>query len=256
MSTPRALIGRGRVWHRRLRPAAHEFTYPSRFLMLPMRSLRAVPCPALRRNRRGLFSFRDADHGDGRGDALAWFDELLAREGIRDATGEVWLMTYPRVLGHVFKPVSFWWAHRADGSLAAMVAEVNNTFGERHCYLLDGPGLADGQAEARKVFHVSPFCAVQGHYRFEFSHGRAPSGDLAAVQVRVDHDDSAGPLLQTRIGGTLQPLDHATVRRLLLQAPWTSLAVIARIHWQALLLWRKRVPFFRQPHAPDRFVTR
>ena len=73
------------------------------------------------------------------------------------------------MLGYVFKPVSFWHCHRPDGSLAAIVAEVNNTFGERHCYLLTGPTLAYGrEMVANKVFHVSPFCHVQGSYRFRF----------------------------------------------------------------------------------------
>ena len=103
-----AQIGFGRVWHRRLRPAEHEFSHANYFLLLPMRSLREQPCGALRRNRFGALSFFDRDHGDGRADALAWLDELLASEQIHDAHGEVWLQTYPRVLGYAFKPVSFW----------------------------------------------------------------------------------------------------------------------------------------------------
>jgi DUF1365 family protein len=121
------------------------------------------------RKRFGWITFDDRDHGDGRADALAWFELLLQAEGIDDADGEVWLQTYPRVLGHAFKPVSFWFAHRADGSLAAIVAEVNNTFGERHCYLLPAENVRWGpELVADKVFHVSPFCAVEGQYRFRF----------------------------------------------------------------------------------------
>ena len=101
------LIGTGQVRHTRLRPARNSFAYPTYFLMLPMRSLRDRPAPALTRNRFGLISFYDRDHGDGRGDSLAWLDELLAREGVEGATGEVWLHCYPRVLGLTFKPVSF-----------------------------------------------------------------------------------------------------------------------------------------------------
>lgn len=246
-----AQLGIGRVWHRRLRPAAHAFSYPTAFLMLPMRSLRDAPCAALQRNRTAPLSFHDADHGDGGADALAWFDALLAREGITDAQGEVWLLTYPRVLGYVFKPVSFWWAHRADGTLAAMVAEVNNTFGDRHCYVLHGAALQGGaEAHAPKVMHVSPFCEVQGGYRFRFRRG------VRDVQVRVDHDDATGPLLQTHVGGQLQPLTAAAVRRLLWRAPLASVAVIVRIHWQALRLVLKRVPFFHRPAAPERAVQR
>jgi DUF1365 family protein len=252
----RALLGIGRVWHRRLRPAANAFSVPTYFLLLPLRSLRGAPCDALNRNRFGALSFHDRDHGDGRDDALAWCDELLAAEGIGDADGELWLHTYPRVLGYAFKPVSFWYALRADGSLAAVVAEVNNTFGERHCYLMSGPALAFGrELRARKVFHVSPFCAVNGSYRFRFRVDAA-GGEPRRTVAHIDHDDADGPLLRTGIGGALQPLTARSARHAFLRAPLMTVGVIARIHWQALKLFAKRVPFHRQPPAPDRFVTR
>ena len=253
METARAqaLIATGSVRHARLRPAPHRFAYPTRFLMLPMRTLARTPCAALARNRRGLLSFHDADHGDGRADALAWFDELLAAEGLRDADGEVWLQTYPRLLGYAFKPVSFWYAHRRDGSLAAIVVEVNNTFGERHCYLLHGERLAWGrELTAAKVFHVSPFCRVEGRYRFRFL--RAAD----RIVARIDHDDADGPLLQTSVSGTLEPLTAASARRAFWRAPLMTLGVIGRIHWQALRLWLKRVPFFGKPSPPRAFVSR
>ena len=257
MTGARPLIGSGRVWHRRLRPVSHAFDYASLFLLLPMRSLRAQPCAALNRNRFGMLAFFDRDHGDGRPDALAWFDELLAGEGIHDAHGEVWLHTCPRMLGLVFNPVSFWYAHRADGTLAAIVAEVNNTFGERHCYLLAGPRLQWGATlEAAKVFHVSPFCAVQGHYRFRFLLAGGSAHAPRHTVVRIDHHDASGALLQTGISGTLQPLTPASARRAVLRAPLHTLAVVGRIHWQALRLLARRVPFHRRPSPPDRFVSR
>lgn len=252
-----ALIGFGPVWHRRLRPTEHAFRYPAYFLLLPLRSLRQQPCADLRRNQRGAISFHDADHGDGGPDALAWFDTMLQREGITDADGEVWLHTLPRVLGHTFKPVSFWYAHRADGSLAAVVAEVNNTFGERHVYLLDGPDLAWGRTvQARKVFHVSPFCAVQGQYHFRFHRQAGAHGQPGRTLVRVDLHDQQGPLLQTSVSGLLHPLTPATVRRAFYGMPLMTLGVVWRIHWQALQLWLKRVPFFSKPVAPEHLVTR
>jgi uncharacterized protein len=257
------LLGEGLVRHRRLRPTQHAFEYGTYFLMLPMRSLAAGPAPqaraaarphtaaALARNRFGLLSFYDTDHGDGRASALAWLDELLAREGVHDAQGEVWLHTYPRVAGYVFKPVSFWYCHRVDNSLVAVVVEVNNTFGERHCYLLSGPQLAYGREQrARKVFHVSPFCSVQGSYRFRFM--RTPERTVA----RVDHDNDEGPLLQTSISGRLQPLTARAARRAFFGTPLMTLVVVLRIHWHALLLWCKRVPFFSKPEPPQAFTTR
>jgi DUF1365 family protein len=250
------LIGTGRVWHQRLRPVQHAFSYASYFLLLPMRTLAQQPSAALRRNRFGALSFYDRDHGDGGDDALAWLEQLLEREKIHDALGEVWLHTLPRVLGYTFKPVSIWYAHRHDGTLAAVVAEVNNTFGERHCYLLAGDELAWGRVlQARKVFHVSPFCAVLGSYsfRFELSLDKPQAQHTA---VRIDHADEAGPLLQTAVSGKLVPLSAASARRAFWGMPLMTFTVVARIHWQALRLLLKRVPFHRQPPAPERFVTR
>ena len=244
-------IGFGQVRHTRLRPARHAFVYATYFVMLPMRSLREHGPGHLARNRWASLSFFDADHGDGRSDALAWLDELLQNEGIADATGEVWLHTYPRVLGFSFKPVSFWHCHAADGSLRAMVAEVNNTFGERHCYLIDHPRYGQ-PSEARKVFHVSPFCAVQGDYRFVFMRTAQPD----RVVARVDLADANGPLIQTSVSGQLQPLTASSQRHALWAYPAMTLGVVARIHWQALQLWLKRVKFFRKPTPPAEFVTR
>ncbi len=292
MTPATALIGWGQVRHTRHRPAHHAFAYPNAFLMLPMRSLalegireqglahtrepshelvsstdrdilwerapaRESEPTALAINRRAWFAFHDADHGDGRpaetGGALAWLDALLNKEGIHDATGEVWLQAFPRVLGHAFKPVSFWYAHRADGSLSAIVAEVNNTFGERHCYLLPEPQY--GQTIlAHKVFHVSPFCDVQGEYRFRFM--RTQHNGQDRIVARVDHGDADGPLIDTSWSGVLEPATAAALRRVMWRFPLLTFGVVARIHWHALLLWLKKVPFWRKPEPPRDFVTR
>jgi hypothetical protein len=257
LNTPQALIGFGQVRHTRLRPARHAFEYATCFLMLPMRHLQAHGGGALPLNRPAALSFRDSDHGDGRspaqGGALAWLDELLQREGITDATGEAWLQTYPRVLGHTFKPVSFWYCHTAGGALRAIVAEVNNTFGERHCYLLDAPRYGV-ELCADKVFHVSPFCRVEGRYRFRFM--RTVHESVERIVARVDHDDAQGqPLIETSLSGALEPVTAASLRRALLRYPALTLGVVARIHWQALRLWLKRVPFWRKPVPPADLIT-
>lgn len=261
MTKAQPLIGTGQVRHTRLRPARHAFAYPTYFLMLPLRSMRTSGSGALAWNRGAALSFFDADHGDGRapqdGGALAWLDELLQRENITDATGEAWLHCYPRVLGYTFKPVSFWYCHRPDGSLRAIVVEVNNTFGERHFYLLDSPvdgRLLGVELRARKVFHVSPFCAVEGGYRFRFM--RTGADGTERTVVRIDYDDSDGLLLQTSVSGRLQPLTAAAARHALWRHPAMTLGVIARIHWQALQLWRKRVLVRRKPAPPESLVTR
>lgn len=253
--TAHALIGFGQVRHTRLRPARNAFAYGTYFFMLPLRALARAPCAALARNRAGLLSFYDRDHGDGRapeqGGALAWIDELLRGEGVNDATGEVWLHCYPRVLGYTFKPVSFWYCHSQCGGLRAVVVEVNNTFGERHVYLLDRPTYGVEQ-QAAKVFHVSPFCNVEGSYRFRFMTTALRDKTVA----RIDYDDAQGALINTSVSGALEPLTAQSQRKAFWRYGAMTLAVIARIHWQAFKLWKLRVPFFKKPVPPTALVTR
>jgi DUF1365 family protein len=251
-----AQIGFGQVRHTRHRPKHHAFAYPTYFLLLPLRSLRANGNGALARNRRAALAFHDCDHGAGGSDCLAWIDGLLQQHGITDAQGEIWLHTYPRVLGYSFRPVSLWYCHHTDGSLRAVVAEVNNTFGERHCYLLDAPQYGV-PCTAAKVFHVSPFCPVRGQYRFVFMRTEGDAQTPARTVARIDYFDAAEQdvLINTSVSGMLEPLTAQTSRRALWRYPAMTFGVIARIHWQALHLWFKRTPFFRQPEPPALFVT-
>lgn len=253
-------IGFGTVRHVRSRPAAHAFTQRAFFLRLPLRALAARPWPfaLLVRNGRGLFALNDADHGDGR-PLLDWIEDVLRRAGIDDADGEVWLHTFPRMAGYVFNPVSFWFCERSDGGLRAIVCEVNNTFGERHAYLLDHDDrrpIAWGETlGARKVFHVSPFCRVEGDYRFRFVLSGGPAPRFVA---RIDYHDRAGAdaLLRTSIAGVLHPLTDARLALTFFAYPLFTLGVIAGIHWHALRLWIKRVPHFSKPAPPTNNLTR
>ena len=244
----------GEVRHTRLRPVRHAFRYRSFFARVPAHRLDGEPRGSwlFGVNRRALISFRESDHGDG-GAALPWIRRLLTDAGI-DADGEIWLHAFVRVFGYAFKPVSFWFCHDRGGTLRAVVAEVNNTFGERHCYLLaepDGRALRAGvELRAIKVFHVSPFCGVEGSYRFRFM-----DNPMRAV-ARIDYDDAHGPILATSMSGRLVPLDTAACARALLAYPGFTFGVMARIHWQALRLWLKRVHWFRKPTPPSVFTTR
>ncbi|HYW56952.1 MAG TPA: DUF1365 domain-containing protein [Polaromonas sp.] len=250
---PSPLLGFGQVRHTRLKPARNAFSYPTYFLMLPLRSMRLHGSGMLAHNRRSALSFYDCDHGDGRADCVSWLDELLLREGVEDASGEIWLHTYPRVLGYTFKPVSFWYCHNTEGDLRAIVVEVNNTFGERHCYLLDRPHYGQ-ELKADKVFHVSPFCTLEGNYRFRFMH--IDNDGLKKTVARIDYDDATGPLLETSVSGTLEAVTTASLRKALWRHPAMTFGVVARIHWQAFKLWRMRVPLISKPKTPDTFVTR
>ena len=259
-ATAPAQLAIGEVRHTRHRPVHHAFRYPAYFLRLPMRRLDAALAGqrVLSRNRFNLLSFHDADHGDRTRPMplVAWIDGLLAGQGIADADGEIWLHAFPRVLGYAFKPVSFWFCHRGDGALRAIVCEINNTFGERHCYLLahrDGRPIGAGEElAASKIFHVSPFCAVSGGYRFRFLDARARS------VARIEYDDPgiAGPLISTSLSGSLRPISDRALLSAFVRVPFFTFGVIARIHWQALRLWAKRAPFFPKPAPPAVEVSR
>jgi DUF1365 family protein len=263
MSSPAQLFF-GRVMHRRLRPAAHHFVYPVYFCLLPLRALASCGNALFSLNRFNLFSFHFADHGARDGShPLPWVEALLAANGIV-ADGEIRLQCFPRVLGFVFNPVSFWYCHDRAGTLVAVLAEVNNTFGERHNYLLtdaDGGAIGNGDVMTRdKVFHVSPFMAVAGHYRFRFYSKGAAGGSADAPPVWrlacIDHGDAQGDLLHTALFGKATPLTAGALLKAFFNYPLMTLGVVVRIHWQALQLWLKRVPFFSKPEPPLEETTR
>ncbi len=248
------LIAFGRVMHRRLRPTPHGFTYPVFFLRIPLSSLGRLSSRWLSVDRWNLFSLARRDFGPRDGSDLErWMRALLARHGVAHADGEIVLQAFPRVLGYVFNPIAFWYCHGSGGELRAVLCEVANTFGERHNYLVahaDGRAIVPGEPlTARKSLHVSPFCEVEGHYRFRFP------GDARQPEVRIDYHDAEGLLLVTSLHGRAHPLRDALLLRAFFGYPFMTLGVIARIHWQALRLWMKRVPFFPKPPPPLQETT-
>jgi DUF1365 family protein len=252
----------GQVRHKRVRPLVHAFEYGVYYLRLPLRTLGAASpaCMLFSRNRFNLLSFHDADHGDGKTALTEWIDTLLKQEGVLDADGEIWLQAMPRVLGFVFNPVSFWFCYRADGELRAVLCDVRNTFGERHYYLLEnGAEIVNGGAmSARKLFHVSPFCAVEGRYQFRFMRVMRllPRRCAESTLACIDYHDATGLLLQTSVSGIAAPITTANVASAFLRYPLLTFGVVARIHIQALRLWLKRVPFHPKPAIPKHKVTR
>jgi DUF1365 family protein len=245
----------GQVMHRRLRPAANRFVYRVFFLRLPLSRLADVPNAVFSINRFNLLSLHFRDHGARDGThPLAWIRALLAREGFECANGEVWLHTFPRVLGYVFNPVSFWFCEDRLRRTRVVLAEVNNTFGEHHLYLLahaDQRPIADGdELAARKAFHVSPFLPLAGEYRFRFV-------NTGARRIaRIEYSDARGPLLLASIGGRPQPLAAGHLARAFLTHPLMTFGVMGRIYWQALRLWAKRVPFLPKPAPPTQEISR
>ncbi|MBS1155220.1 MAG: hypothetical protein H6R07_1144 [Proteobacteria bacterium] len=230
----------GHVMHRRLRPVVNAFVYPVFYVQLPLRKLESSACALFSIDRHNLLSFHRRDHGPRDGSALLpWIEKLLAAQDLPN-DGEIVLQTFPRVLGYVFNPVSFWYCHNRSGQLIAILAEVNNTFGGMHSYLLHkwGESIADGdELQTDKLFHVSPFNEIEGGYRFRFQLERA-------VQLCcIDYDDADGELLLTSISGKPQVWSAGALLKAFLRMPFLTLGMIVRIHWQALKLWLKGVPF-------------
>jgi len=199
-------------------------------------------------NRRALTTIRARDHlGDPRRSIKANLLAYLDSHGIDLEGGRVALLTNARVLGYVFNPLSVFYCHRPDGELRCVVAEVHNTYGERHCYLLE-PGER-GHAEAGKEFYVSPFLTVDGRYRMSVP---AP-GERLSVHMALHQDERR--VFSASLTGRRLPLTNAAVTRMLLRHPLMTARVTSLIHMQGVKLWLRgvtRVP--RPPHSPQEHV--
>jgi uncharacterized protein len=244
----------GRVVHQRVRPRRHRLGYRVFTLLLDLDELPALQARLrlFAYNRMGIVGFADRDHGDATGKPLrTWVEEQLRRAGIDLAGGAIRLLCYPRILGYVFNPLSVYYCHYGDGRLAALLYEVNNTFGERHSYLIPAgdAGGATIHQECDKLFYVSPFIAVDGRYRFRVT---PPGPDLSIAITQVDAD---GPLLHAVFSGQRKPLEDRTLASALLRYPLLTLKVMGGIHWEALRLWIKGVPLIRRPSPPAEPVT-
>lgn len=237
--------------HDRFAPTPHGFTYRLLLLAIDL----GAPAPRgwlFGRNRRALLSLRDADHLDGSGRPLQdQVAELMADHGLAHDGGRITLLCQPRLLGHVFNPISTYYVHRRDGALQAVLYEVNNTFSERHSYLFPVQGEAGEilRHGCEKVFHVSPFMALDLSYDFRVT---APA---AAMRLDIDVRRGEQPMLTARMTGRERPFTAATVLRLLAAGRLFPLKVLGAIHWEAIRLWKKRVGFWKAPTPPQTPVT-
>jgi DUF1365 family protein len=199
-------------------------------------------------DRPGLTTIRSRDHlGDPRKTIKQNVLAYLDAHGVDLGGGRVTLLTNARVLGYVFNPLSVYYCHRPDGGVACVVAEVHNTYGQRHCYLLE-PGDR-GRAETGKEFYVSPFLTVDGRYRMTL----APPGERLSVQMALHQGGQR--VFSASLTGHRRALTNATVTRMLLRHPLMTARVTSLIHVQGIKLALRgvaRVP--RPPHPPQEHV--
>ncbi len=245
---------RGTTFHGRRGAVGNAFRYGVDYVLLDAENAPRGP-RLFSRNRANLTSLHDSDHGGapGRGTGPAWVRQVLAQNGIALPWMKIELLAQPRVLGHVFNPVSFWLCRDAAGGLRVVIAEVSNTFGDRHSYLChrDDVGIitAEDRIGAAKIFHVSPFQPVQGHYEFRF--------DIRpdAINIRIDYETPGGGVLATLTGRRV-PLTNARILAACLRRPFGSRRVLGLIHWQALKLWWKGAEYRARPMPPADDVSR
>lgn len=242
----------GKVMHARLRPFDHRFTYRVFSLLIDLDRLEeaAALSPLFSINRANMVAFHECDHRakDAPETTLrAYVDRVISTAGL-PRPARIQLLAYPRILGHVFNPLSVYYCYDAGNRLSALIYEVRNTFGERHTYVCpveDGEASAAGLRQERtKIFYVSPFIGLGARYHFRM----LPPGD--AVRLRILETENGKPLLSATFAGDARPLTTASLFSLSVRQPFMTLKVVAGIHWEALKLWRKGAKFHRRGAPP------
>jgi len=238
----KSAIYAGEVFHQRFRPRAHRLRYRVFQCLFDLDEIDAMArrLRLFSRNRFNLFAFHDRDFGDRSGNPLRPQVEALMRQaGQEPDGGPIRLLTMPRMLGHVFNPISLWFCHRRDGSLATLIYEVTNTFKERHSYVIP---VAAGQAREAvirqacdKEFYVSPFMDLDMRYDFTVE------PPMETTKLVVAGGDAHGPLIVAAFSGKRRELSDGALVRAFLRHPLLTLKVVAGIHVEALWLFLKRI---------------
>lgn len=241
----------GIVTHARLKPRVHKLRYRIFMLLLDLDELAALDRGLKLFSLKGfnLTGFSERTHGDGSAVPLKrQVEAQLAAAGIAHG-GPVRVLAMPRILGTGFNPLTVYYCHRTDGALSAILYEVNNTFGERHSYLIPAEDAPVVKQACDKGFYVSPFMDMDLSYAFRMR----PPGD--EVQVFVDVDDAEGRVLAASFVGERQDLTDRNLLRAWLTHPWMTLGVVAAIHWEALFIWLKGEKIRQRPPKPAWAVT-
>lgn len=239
----------GHVSHHRLRPRDHRLAYRIWSMLIDLDELSTLDrrLRLFSVNRFNLFSFHVRDRGDRTGrDLKGQVETAMGRAGIEPDGGPIRLFTMPRLLGWAFNPLSIFFCHRRDGRLAAILWEVDNTFGERHGYLIPVEETDGSEIRQRcdKAFHVSPFMDMALTYAFRVT---PPEDHFSLV---IDVNDAEGRILTARHLARRRELTDRALLALFFSVPFLTLRVVVGIHWEALKLWVKGVKPRAKPPAP------
>lgn len=242
----KAFVYECRIRHQRLRPRQRFFEYGAFMLSLDLEAKPRVPFLSF--NRFNLLSLDDRDHIDldkSRGirhNLIAW---LKSKNVPCPEDAKVRIVTFPRVLGYAFNPVSFYYVGTSDGEPLYSVAEVRNTYHEMKLFLVDEKTPTGWQRKMAKDFYVSPFSEVSDCFEFKLG-----SPDQSWT-VQIANSDSEGTTLVSSVHGERHPLTGGRLAWFFVKYPLLSVKVIISIHWQAFKLWFKKVPYFAKTHKPD-----
>jgi DUF1365 family protein len=237
----------GVVRHRRARPATYALEHAVYYLALDLDELPLVDRSVrlLSRGRANLLSFRDGDHLDPPAtDVRDAIHAHLRGAGFDPSGWRITLVAYPRVLGFVFNPASFYLCRDAAGTLRVVVVEVHNTHGERHLYTLSpADERPDFRAAMDKDFYVSPFIEVRGGYRVRVRDG------ARRLRITINHEQDGELVLHASLDLRRRALTDRAIIAMLVRHPLVTIKTITMIHWHAFRLWRMGLPFHRHSAA-------
>ncbi|MCY4306373.1 MAG: DUF1365 domain-containing protein [Aestuariivita sp.] len=242
------------TWHGRKGVVSNQFRYSIDYILLNTEEPVRMPY-LFRRNKLGLCSLFDRDYGGqpGHGSGSQWVRKVLQQFRLPQPE-RIMLLGQPRFWNYVFNPVSFWLCYNSKSELSFVIAEVTNTFGERHSYLCHNsdykPIATQDILSANKVHYVSPFQKIEGSYSFRFDIRNNRIG------IWIDFSDLTAGGVTATLTGRIKPLTNASILRAMMKRPFGSRRVLSLIHWQAFKLWWKGERYRIRPEPQETDVTR
>ena len=232
------------IYHKRFLPKANKFRYSGFYIKFPIDKLQTLKSLLFSVNNFNLFSFYEKDHGYRDGSTLdTWANDTLAEAGIINFDGRIFLQTFPRVLGYVFNPISFWYCYKQE-ELTAVICEVNNTFGESHSYVITNQNKKI--VTMPKEFHVSPFYDIKGDYEFDFQKNNF---------VKINYYFDKKLQLTTSINGENIAWNDFNLFKIFVRHPFYTISVTLVIHYQAIKLFVKKNKYFPKPEKLTTNIT-